>query len=137
MDVIYVRSDPNTSAVKANWGPPDIKALLFFFAFEIVGIAIGGWMLMAGIKAGRTFMVLKSKGEATQAIVFDRWEESDSDGSSYYIAYAYKAPGYGNKIFTNAEQSLKAFQKLKIGDKVALRYLPDDPKMVKPADFNL
>jgi hypothetical protein len=93
-------------------------------------------MLLAGIKAGKTFMVLRSKGEASQAIVFDRWEESGSDSSSYYVAYAYQAPGFGNKIFTNVEQSIKAFRKLKIGDKVALRYLPDDPKIGKLADFN-
>ncbi len=131
-----MRSDPNTSAVKANLAPPDIKALLFFLAIELVGIVIGGWMLLAGIKTGRTFMVLKSKGEVTQAIVFDRWEESGSDSNSYYVAYAYQVPGFGKKIFTNVEQSIKAFRKLKIGDKVALRYLPDDPKIGKLADFN-
>jgi hypothetical protein len=45
-------------------------------------------------------------------------------------------PGFGKQIFTNAEQSSDAYQKLKIGDTVSVRYLPADPKIVKLTGFN-
>jgi hypothetical protein len=133
--VIYAKSDPETSAVRLNWAPPDFWAPLFVFTFEFIGLAFGGWLLNIGIKAGKNNLNLHSKGKETAAIVFDRWEESGSDSSSYYVAYAYRVPGFGKQIFTNAELSSDAYQKLKIGDTVSARYLPDHPQTVKLLGF--
>jgi hypothetical protein len=119
VEVIYAKSEPETSAVRLNWGPPDFWGPLFVFTFEFIGLAFGGWMLSTGIKAGKNNLNLHSKGQETAAIVFDRWEESGSETSTYYVAYAYQVPGYGKQIFTNAEQSSQAYQKLKIGDRVS------------------
>jgi hypothetical protein len=136
VEVIYAESDPETSAVRLNWAPPDFWAPLFIFTLEFIGLAFGGWLLSIGIKAGKNNLNLHSKGQETPAIIFDRWEESGSDSSFYYVAYAYRVPGFGKQIFTNAEQSSDAYQKLKIGDTVSVRYLPADPKIVKLTGFN-
>lgn len=136
LDVIYVKSDPKTSAIKADWGLPDLRALAFVSILEFIGLALGLWMLKIGVKAGRNHLNLRSKGEETLATIFDAWEESGSDSSSYYVAYAYQVPEFGGQIFTNAEESVQAYRKLKIGDRVPLRYLPDDPQIAKLTGFN-
>jgi hypothetical protein len=101
-----------------------------------MGLAVGLWMLKIGFTAGSNFLNLRSKGEEAQATIFDTWEESGSDSSSYYVAYAYRVPRFGKQIFTNAEQSIQAYKKLNIGDKVPLRYLPGDPQIAKLTGFN-
>jgi hypothetical protein len=136
VDVIYVKSDPKTSAIKADWSLPDLWALAFVSILEFIGLAFGLWMLKIGITAASNYLNLRSKGEETQAIVFDCWEESGSDSSSYYIAYAYQVPGFGKQVFTNAEQSMQAYRKLNIGDTISLRYLPDNPKIAKLTGFH-
>jgi len=136
VEVIYAKSEPETSAVRLNWDPPDFWGSLFVFTFEFIGLAFGSWMLSTGIKAGKNNLNLHSKGRETAAIVFDRWEESGSETSTYYVAYAYQVPGYGKQIFTNAEQSSQAHQKLKAGDRVSVRYLPENPKIVKLTEFH-
>jgi len=80
---------------------------------------------------------LRARGQLTRGIVFDRWEESGSDNSSYYVAYAYRVPGLGRQVFTNAEQSGMAYRKFNVGDTVDIRYLPDNPKISKLAGFYL
>jgi hypothetical protein len=136
VDVIYVKSDPKISAIEADWGPPDLWALAFVFTIEFAGLAFGVWMLKIGFTAGSNFLNLRSKGEETQATIFDTWEESSSDSTSYYVAYVYQVPQFGKQIFTNAEQSMQAYKKLNIGDRVPSRYLPDDPKIAKLTGFN-
>jgi len=136
VDVIYVKSDPKISAIKADWGLPDLWALAFVFTIEFMGLAFGIWMLKIGVTAGSNFLNLRSKGEETQATIFDAWEENSSDSVSYYVAYAYQVPQFGKQIFTKAEQSMQAYKKLNIGDKVPLRYLPDDPQIAKLTGFN-
>jgi len=136
VDVIYVKSNPEISAIEADWGPPDLWALAFVFTIEFAGLAFGFWMLKIGITAGSNFLNLRSKGEETQATIFDAWEESNSDSTSYYVAYAYQVPQFGKQIFTNAEQSMQAYKKLNIGDRAPLRYLPDNPKIAKLTGFN-
>jgi len=136
VDVIYAKSDPKTSAIKADWSLPDLRALAFVSIFELIGLALGFWMLKIGATAGSNYLKLRSKGEETQATIFDAWEESSSDSTSYYVAYAYQVPQFGKQIFTNAEQSMQAYKKLNIGDRAPLRYLPDDPKIAKLVGFN-
>jgi hypothetical protein len=136
VDVIYVRSDPKISTIKADWGLPDLWALAFVFTIESIGLAFGIWMLKIGVTAGSNFLNLRSKGEETQATIFDTWEESNSDSASYYVAYAYQVPQFGKQIFTNVEQSIQAYKKLNIGDRTPLRYLPDDPQTAKLTGFN-
>ena len=136
VDVIYVKSEPKTSAIKEDWGLPDLWALAFVSILGFMGLAVGLWMLKIGFTAGSNYLNLRSKGEETQATIFDAWEERGSDNSSYYVAYAYQVPKFGKQIFTNAEQSMQAYRKLNIGDRVPLRYLPDNPKIAKLVGFN-
>jgi hypothetical protein len=136
VDVIYVKSDPQTSAIKEDWSLPDLRALIFVTVLELIGLVFGLWMLKTGISAASNYLKLRSKGEEAQAIIFDSWEESSSDSSLYYVAYAYQIPGFGHQVFTNAEQSMQAYKKLNIGDKVSLRYLPDNPNIAKLTGFH-
>ena len=136
VDVIFIQSDPATSAVKVNLGFPDVKMPLIILAFELFGLAFGVVMLMVGLRMSRTFLALRSQGVITSATIYDRWVEIFSDSSSYNVAYAFKVPGFDEKLFTNAVQSYQAYKKMKIGDIVAVSYLPTNPKISTLKDFS-
>ena len=95
--------------------------------FTAVGLA----MIISGFRSGKRFLQLHLQGQFTQATIFDRWEETGLDGTSYYVAYAFFAypDQTGQKIVTNAEPVYRAYKKLQIGMKVKVRYLPGAPQV--------
>jgi hypothetical protein len=77
---------------------------------------------------------LRFHGRQTQAIIFDRWQEKDSEGDSvFYIAYAFKVSELQGRqrIITRAEQNRILYPKLSIGDTLVIRYLADNPSICK------
>ena len=94
-------------------------------------------MTIFGFQPIGRFLRLRSKGLFAQAVIFDRWEKIDSEGITYYVAYAFKvsSPETGKKIISNAQQSIQAYKKLKIGEKVRVRFLPDNPQICQMTDF--
>ncbi len=89
-------------------------------------------MLTVGFTALRRLLLLRLGGLSTQAIVFDRWWDKDSDGgSTFFIAIAYQVPFAqgGLKVITYAEQSKVLYDKHQIGDALTVRYLPDNPSI--------
>jgi len=135
LEVIYVASEPAVSAVKADWRPPDNSMIIFMVLWGTFGLGIGGFMLVRSFRAGKEFLDLRSRGQLTQAIVFDKWEVSGSENSSCYVAYAYRIPGFGKQLLTSAQQSYQAYKKLQPGETVSIRYLPDKPQVCCLVDF--
>ncbi|MFZ6026818.1 MAG: DUF3592 domain-containing protein [Chloroflexota bacterium] len=127
IDVLYAASDPNLSTLKAEFAPPNLLFSLFFVGFGGLFVLFGLGMMYGGVKAMRELNQLRSSGRQVQGIIFDRWQDTDSDGDpTYFVAYAFKV-GPAQQIVTAAEQNKKLHQKYQIGDSVTVRYVPSQP----------
>ncbi len=130
--IIYWASDPNLSAVKAEFGPPGVFALVCPGSMGGLFTLVGLVMLFSSITSIVNLSRLRLSGRQTQAFIFDRWTDKDSDGdTTYFIAYAFQAnqPGRGSVTVTRAEQNKQAYERYQVGDPVPARYLPNDPNI--------
>jgi hypothetical protein len=138
VEILYAASDPGVSTVKAQFGPPNLLAPIIGGGMSLLFTGIGLAMIISGFRSGFHFLQLRLQGQFTQAVVFDRWEEPASDGNSYYVAYVFYAypDQTGRKVVTNAQSGYRAYQKLRIGMQVKVRYLPNTPQVCQMADFS-
>jgi len=130
IEILYASSDPTLTAIKADFHPPNPLLPLLFSGMGILFTAIGGAMVNGGIRGQHHLNRLRDSGRQIQGVIFDHWEDKDSDGdATYFVAYAFKvqARGGSGKIISKAEQNRSAYQKYRIGESVLVRYLPDDP----------
>jgi hypothetical protein len=96
--------------------------------FILIGIIMTYKALNAIIVGNR----LRSDGQHMQATLIARWIEKDSDGDPVYLAaYAYKAslPHQGPKIYTRAEQNKALYDRYRVGERIDIRYVPDQPEI--------
>ena len=138
VEIIYAASDPNFSQIKAQFGSPSLFLPLVGGGVSLLFVVVGLSMLIFGFLGVERFLQLRSEGQLAHATIFDRWEKTDSDGSSYFVAYAFKVSSRqtGQQIISNAEQSLQAYKKLGIGSKVKIKYLPTNPQICHMVDFH-
>lgn len=130
--IVYWASDPNLSAVKAEIKPPDILLLACFGGIGGLFTLFGLAMLFSSIKSIAHLRRLRLHGRQTQAFIFDRWTDKDSDGdTTYFIAYAFQLnlPGRGPVTVTRAEQNEYVYKRYQVGDSVPVRFLPEDPNI--------
>jgi hypothetical protein len=76
----------------------------------------------------QTFIQESTVGEA---IVIDRWEEHrHEEASCYWIAYTYTLIDQdgSEQTLTLREDNQSAYKRLKVGDPVSVRYLPNNPQ---------
>lgn len=93
----------------------------------LIVLALAGYWISGRLQRRR----LQREGRLTQAIVFKKWIDTDSDGdSSHYVAYAFHAdvPGKGVELIARTELSMELYQQASVGGTLMVRYLPDDPK---------
>lgn len=127
IDILYVASDPNISTLKAAFGPPQPLLSLAFAGMGGLFFLFGLGMVYGSIKAIVEWFDLRTHGHMTQAVIFERWQDTDSDGdATYFVAYAFRA-GPQRQMITHAEQNHKLYKHYQIGDRVPVRYLPDEP----------
>jgi hypothetical protein len=139
IDILYLPSDPTLSAIKSDFAPPNliltiilVGAGILFFSVAL-GTLYKGWRQLYNCKR------LRNDGRQACAVVFDRWEDKDSEGdSTYFVAIAFKiASSQGEQqTITYAEQNASIYRKYGIGDRVVIWYLPDKPKICQFEDDN-
>ena len=141
IEILYVTSDPTVSVIKSEHHLPNWKSngiiffllSLFYFLLFFLPSLFGLGYIYSGLITLHRRKLLRVKGQQTQAILFDRWEEKDSEGAkTYYVAYAFKIPtNQGEQIIiTRAEENRKAYRKFQIGDTPTVCYLPEKPEEV-------
>ena len=103
----------------------------------LVFTLIGLWIVASVIEGLGQRRQLRTLGRTTEGVVFDRWTESDSDSTSYLVAYAFELDcrSQGRQWFTRAEYNRKAYAALRAGEQVRVRYLPEDPKVCQLLDY--
>lgn len=135
--VVYAQSNPEISDLEADLSPPNWLTLAIFGGMGLVFTLIGLWIVASAIEGLGQRRQLRTLGRTTEGVVFDRWTESDSDSTSYLIAYAFELdhPSRGRQWFTRAEYNRKAYKALRAGEQVRIRYLPNDPKVCQLLDY--
>jgi len=135
IEIIYAASDPALSAVQTEFGPPNLLLNLGVAGIAGLFILIGLVLLYTGSKTMNQLSQLRAHGRQTEAVVFDRWKEKDSDGDpTYLVAFAFKVPtpNGGQRVISHAEQNVSLYKKYNIGDAFTIRYLPEDPSVCQP-----
>jgi hypothetical protein len=130
IEIIYAASDSTLTTIKADFHPPNPLIPLIFSGMGILFTAIGVMVVYGGVRGQYHLSQLRSNGLQAQRLIFDLWQDKDSDGdTTYFVAYTFKVPERGGdgKIITKAEQNHIAHKKYHIGDAVLVRYLPDNP----------
>ncbi|MBN2005823.1 MAG: hypothetical protein JXA21_20870 [Anaerolineae bacterium] len=125
IEVVYAHSAPRLVRIRALYTPGKVE---YWWMICLGGAGVlcllFAWMLH-GIY--RNASHLDSEGVRATTLLLDRFEHSDSDSTSYYVAY--DLPGVG-PIRHSVEKGI--YDWLVIGDTVNLVYLPDNPKIFRP-----
>ncbi len=125
IEVVYARSDPEIVKIHAFYTPGKIEywwliglgslgALCLFFT----------WLLFGVYRNARR---LDAEGMSARVTLLDCFEHSDSDSTTYYLAY--ELPGVG-PVRQVVEK--KIYDRLSVGQSFSLIYLPDNPKLFRP-----
>lgn len=125
IDVIYARSDPAVARMLALYKPGRVSIVPVMIGW-IVGMA-GALLALAFYQAYRNAARLDAEGLSTWVTVLDLFESSDSNRTSYYVAYALPD---GQKIRQSVQPAI--YQRLNVGDQIKVVYLPDRPKVFRP-----
>lgn len=132
IEVIYARSQPQVSRLKAVFGPPNVLFNLLFIGFSLIFVVIGIAILVFSITNLQHYSRLRGSGQETLATVFDLWQDSDSEGDpTYAVAYAFRVtlPDGTLQTFTHAELNQKVYKTAQIGSHVRVRYVQDAPEI--------
>ncbi len=125
VEILYAKSDPALTAIKAEFEPPSLLFSLIFSGMGGLFVLIGLALMYGALKAQAQLRALRDRGRQAQAFVFDCWKDKDSDGDdTYFIAFAFRVDF---QTITRAEQNKALYEKYQVGDSLTVRYLPDDP----------
>jgi hypothetical protein len=130
IDVIYARSRPQISQIKAIFSAPSPFQSPVIMVFGLIFVVLGLGILITAIKNSYDYLRLRSSGQETWATVFDRWQDVDAERKpTYAVAYAFKAPLPDGtlKLITRAELNQVVYNTVQIGGYVRVRYVPDSP----------
>jgi hypothetical protein len=126
IEILYAASDPSLSAIKETFGS----------RWQSIGVAaifllVGLGLLYYALNSLHLLWQLRVAGQQTQAILFDRWQDKDSEGDvNYRVAYAFKiSTPKGPQIITGAIQNQKLYENYKVGNCLTVCYLPKKPEI--------
>ena len=125
IDAIYARSDPKVARLMANYTPGRVSYLPAIIG-GIVGL-VALLLALAFSRAYRNAVRLDAEGFSTWVQVLDLFESSDSDSTTYYVAYTLPDE---QKIRHAVEPAI--YRRLHVGDQIRVVYLPDNPKVFRP-----
>jgi hypothetical protein len=100
----------------------------------LVLIAFGVGLLLWGRKTLQRDKRLQAYGRITHAEIIDRWARWGYRSSWHCVAYRFRAPSPEDNVlltYTFAERNYEAYHQLRVGDRVPLRYLPEDPSVCR------
>lgn len=128
--VIFAATQPNVARLKADFHAPELLGPLLMGLIGLLFVVIGLFMLAGAIVSLQDYFRLRRSGLETSAVVFERWEDRDSDGDvQCQVAYAFRAPLPDGTLglLTHAETHRQAYLATQTGSTITVRYLPEDP----------
>lgn len=125
IEVIYARSDPQVVRVTAKYKPGRVNYLPGIIG-GIVGIVV--FLLTTTFFRGyRNAVRLDTEGIMATTTILDLYESSDSDSTSYYVAYTLPD---GQQIRHSVLS--RVYKTLHVGDAVRIVYLMENPGIFRP-----
>lgn len=130
VEVVYLPSNPEVSTLKTELRPPDSLFPAAVGGIGLLLMAVGAKQLGNSMGALRALRKVERLGLAAQAVIYDKWSETSLSGSPLYlVAFAYEVPTpRGPLRITRAEVNPKAYRELGLGERVQVKYLPNDPE---------
>jgi hypothetical protein len=99
--------------------------------WPVILLGGGGLLCMSlswfPFKKYREARVLDREGVTTTTLLLACFEDSNDDGTSYYVVY--ELPRLGSICHTVA---YKIFKRVNIGDNITIIYLPNNPRIFRP-----
>lgn len=124
IEVIYARSDPEVVKIGALYTVGKVEYWRLILLGGAGGLCVFGALML--FREQRRARRLDIEGVTTTSALLDCYESSDSESTTYYIAY--DLPGVG-PVRQFLEEPV--YQRLKPGDKIQIVYLPDMPKLFR------
>ncbi|GAB4404117.1 MAG: hypothetical protein OHK0052_26770 [Anaerolineales bacterium] len=129
--VRYVPSDPNVAVLEANYAAPNVWFFVFMVAFSGLFVLVGVGLLYGAFKSAMNARRLQEAGQFVEGVVFDLWDDTDSDGDRhYYVGYEFRAAPTGGltKTYQQGQRVDKSvYRTLQRGQAVRVRYWQEDP----------
>jgi hypothetical protein len=118
--IIYAPSRPDVSRILAQYQPGAINwlALALGGGLGLVDLLISAGFFVQWRKARR----LDEEGQIVSVKVIDLYSDSDSESTSYYVAY--QLPG--TQPFRHSVSG-KVYKSLEVGSHITVRYIPGNP----------
>ncbi|MDZ4721760.1 MAG: DUF3592 domain-containing protein [Roseiflexaceae bacterium] len=111
--------------------------LPFLLMFPLFGAFLLAMVVPSTLRTWSEEQRLRVAGQPITGVVTDLAEDSDSNESSYYVTYSYEAPLANSKTLPLQHKEPVAqelYQRLERGAMIELRYLPDQPGVVRLAN---
>jgi hypothetical protein len=124
VEVIYARSDPQIARMMAHYEPGKVSYVPIIVG--VIAAVVDALLLSWTYKRYQNANRLEVEGVPGTVTVLDFYEESDSDSTSYFVAYALPD---GQQIRHSV--SRKIYQTLTVGDAIRIIYLLDDPRVFR------
>jgi hypothetical protein len=125
IEVIYARSDPKVVRAMAKYKPGRVNYLPGIIS-GIVGL-VEVLLTMAFFRDYRNAVRLDTEGIIATTTILDLYESSDSDSTSYYVAYTLPD---GQQVRHSVLS--RVYKTLHVGDAVRIVYLMDNPRIFRP-----
>lgn len=134
VSVIYATSDPSISALASNYRDPQRRFTLplTLVGFGLLLSLVLGVAVVAVNKGWRQALELDMKGRFAQGTIINRWTVSDDGDHIYYVAYQFEVQqhnGDSQQFAATQFVERKEYERLGIGSKVQVRFLPQDPNI--------
>ncbi len=114
--------------------------LVSILEYSLPVFIVTGIFIAIGLVLARYSRTLEKEAQQLKnapiirATVVDRWEDTDSDNDlCHFITYQFEARlpgGKTKKVFRSVSISSNLYDRLSIGARVPVRYLPDKPHIV-------
>ncbi len=106
--------------------------LSVFGAFTLLSAAFGMWWILEGRKALQYDAQLTLEGSLTWGVVTDRWTQWIRR-KHYCIVYRFEIPatGYTSRAVIQAEYNPDVYRRCQVGERVLVRYLPENPAICR------
>lgn len=125
IEIIYAPSNPRIARITATYVPNQVS----YWPLTLLG-GVGVLLLLflpMSFKLSGQAQRLDTEGVTVTTSIVDLYESSDSDGSSYYVAYEVPSRGH---IRHGVSRGI--YRRLRVGETITVRYLPDNPKLFRP-----
>lgn len=115
-----------TLILRGSAGP---LGVFFFGPMGLVLLLLQGGLFVKGMLDWQKNQTLTDRGQLARGVLIDRWKRRGHQTRLYCVAYYFEP--LESRGVVRAEINFTAYDTLRIGDVVQVRYLPDQPQVCR------